>query len=99
MHAAHELSVWPCVWSQLGYLPVQGQVRVAEVRAARSLAQRLAEDNGDVKPLTKKEKAKQLEEKRQKKQGTRLRKQGAKANKFDAEAAGKKANKKNGLLH
>ena len=27
------------------------------------------------------------------------RKQGAKANKFDAEAAGKKANKKNGLVH
>ena len=38
-------------------------------------------------------------EKLEKKQGTRLRKQGAKANKFDAVAAGKKANKKNGLLH
>ena len=38
-------------------------------------------------------------DKLEKKQGTRLRKQGAKANKFDAEAAGKKANKKNGLLH
>ena len=31
--------------------------------------------------------------------GARLRKQGAKANKFDAEAAGKKPNKKNGLIH
>lgn len=36
---------------------------------------------------------------RGKKSGVRLRKQGAKANKFDAEAAGKKANKKNGLVH
>lgn len=32
------------------------------------------------------------------KQGTRLRKQGAKSSKFDAEAAGKKPNKKNGLV-
>ena len=32
-------------------------------------------------------------------QGKRLRKAGAKANKFDAEAAGKKKNNKNGLLH
>ena len=33
------------------------------------------------------------------KAGSRLRKAGAKHNKFDAEAAGKKANKKNGLIH
>ena len=40
-----------------------------------------------------------IKEKQEKRQGVRLRKAGAKANKFDAEAAGKKANKKNGLLH
>ena len=40
-----------------------------------------------------------IKEKLEKKQGHRMRKEGAKANKFDAEAAGKKANKKNGLMH
>jgi len=50
------------------------------------------------KPLNKKEKKAAAEEK-EKKAGSRLRKAGAKHNKFDAEAAGKKANKKNGLLH
>ena len=40
-----------------------------------------------------------IKEKQDKRQGTRLRKTGAKANKFDVEAAGKKANKKNGLFH
>ena len=33
------------------------------------------------------------------KKGARLRKAGAKHNKFDAEAAGKTKNKKNGLVH
>lgn len=49
-------------------------------------------------PMSKKDKKKQ-EEAMGLNQGKRLRKAGAKHNKFDAEAAGKKANKKNGLLH
>ena len=52
-------------------------------------------DGGEKKQLSKKEK----EEAKQKKQGQRMRREGSKRNKFDAEAAGKKANKKNGLLH
>ena len=48
--------------------------------------------------LGKKAQQKALEEKRQN-QGKRLRKAGAKHNKFDAEAAGKTKNKKNGLMH
>ena len=60
--------------------------------------QRLGEEAGGIKPVSKKEQAKLLEEKRES-QGKRLRKQGAKANKFDAEAAGKVKNKKNGLMH
>lgn len=55
-------------------------------------------DENAPKPLSKKEKAKQAEMKASG-QGKRLRKAGAKHNKFDAEAAGKKANKKNGLMH
>ena len=58
----------------------------------------LGEDAGGFKPPSKKEKAAQKEEK-DKKSGSRLRKAGAKHNKFDAEAAGKKKNKKNGLMH
>ena len=62
----------------------------------RKEAEMNAEEGGGQKQLSKKEKQAQQDAK--KKQGTRLRKQGAKANKFDAEAAGKKANKKNGLV-
>ncbi|KAL1529112.1 hypothetical protein AB1Y20_000072 [Prymnesium parvum] len=62
----------------------------------RREAEKLGEE-GRQQGISKKEQQKQKEEKN--KQGTRLRKQGAKSNKFDAEAAGKKANKKNGLLH
>jgi len=65
----------------------------------RQEAERLGEDYAGPKPVSKKEQQRLLEEKRGKKSGVRLRKQGAKANKFDAEAAGKKANKKNGLVH
>lgn len=50
------------------------------------------------KPLSKKQQDKALEAKRET-QGKRTRKEGAKHNKFDAEAAGKKANGKNKLLH
>jgi len=64
----------------------------------RAEAERLGDDYGGPKPVSKKEQQKLLEEKRDK-AGARLRKAGAKHNKFDAEAAGKKANKKNGLLH
>ena len=55
-------------------------------------------DDQGARPLSKKEQDKIREEKNNT-QGKRLRKQGAKANKFDAEAAGKKANGKNKLLH
>ena len=64
--------------------------------ARRKEAEEMANDNGP-KPLSKKELAAQKEAKDT--QGKRLRKAGAKANKFDAEAAGKKKNNKNGLLH
>ena len=64
----------------------------------RREAEEMGEDGAGPKPLTKKEK-KEQEEAKQKKAGARLRKAGAKHNKFDAEAAGKKPNKKNGLLH
>ena len=60
--------------------------------------QKLGEDFTGPKPPSKKEK-KATEEEKAAKKGARLRKAGAKHNKFDAEAAGKKANKKNGLLH
>ena len=51
------------------------------------------------KGLSKKEQEKAKAEKIANKSGVRLRKAGAKHNKFDAEAAGKKKNNKNGLLH
>ena len=60
-------------------------------------AQALGEDNPNAKQLSKKEMQQMKDEKRG--AGDRLRKQGAKANKFDAKAAGVKANKKNGLMH
>jgi len=55
----------------------------------------------DYKPTTvsKKEQQAAIKDKLEKKQGHRTAKTGSKANKFDAEAAGKKANKKNGLVH
>ena len=73
-------------------------VRVILVACVSLSAQRLGEDYSGPKPVSKKEQQRLLEEKRQKK-GARLRKTGPKANKFDAEAAGKKKNKKNGLYH
>jgi len=48
--------------------------------------------------VSKKEQQALIKEKQEKKQGHRMRKEGAKANKFDAEAAGKKAKKKGGLV-
>jgi len=63
----------------------------------RREAEELGEDVNGPKALSKKEKQAQAEAKES--QGKRLRKAGAKHNKFDAEAAGKKANKKNGLMH
>lgn len=63
----------------------------------RKEAEEMAEENG-TKPLSKKEQARMQADKNDS-QGKRLRKAGAKHNKFDAEAAGKKANKKNGLMH
>jgi len=64
----------------------------------RAEAEALGED-APKGPIGKKEQQRLLDEKRQRKQGTRWRKEGAKANKFDAEAAGKKAAKKGGLMH
>lgn len=64
----------------------------------RREAELMGEDGGRPKQLSKKEQQKLDEEKKQKK-GARLRKTGARASKFDAEAAGKTANKKNGLMH
>ena len=51
------------------------------------------------KTVSKKEQQAAIKEKQEKRQGHRTAKTGSKANKFDAEAAGKKANQKNGLLH
>ena len=67
----------------------------------RKEAEEDRERNGDAPGggLSKKEQKKQKADKTEKKQGTRLRKAGAKHNKFDAEAAGAKKNKKNGLMH
>ena len=64
----------------------------------RKEAEAQGEDYGGPKPVSKKEQNKLIAEKRET-QGKRLRKQGAKSNKFDAEAAGKKKNGKNSLLH
>ena len=83
------------------------RIRLAAEREAerqfREARRREAEELGDASKgyqgLSKKEQQAQIKAKQEKRQGTRLRKQGAKANKFDAEAAGAKKNKKNGLLH
>merc|ERR1719198_1586544 len=64
----------------------------------RREAEKLGEERAQTF-VSKKEQERLRQEKLDKKQGHRLRKQGARANKFDAEAAGKTANKKNGLLH
>lgn len=69
-----------------------------EAAEKRAEAEKYGADYGRTVPVSKKEQQRLLEEKRQK-SGSRLKKTGSKANKFDAEAAGKKANKKNGLMH
>ncbi|EOD16664.1 hypothetical protein EMIHUDRAFT_118897 [Emiliania huxleyi CCMP1516] len=80
-----------------------GESSSEESGGRRKEAEALGEDARAPQGLSKKQQeasgVAMKKEKLEKKQGTRLRKQGAKANKFDAEAAGKKANKKNGLLH
>eukprot|EP00316_Scyphosphaera_apsteinii_P004792 CAMPEP_0119305100 /NCGR_PEP_ID=MMETSP1333-20130426/6175_1 /TAXON_ID=418940 /ORGANISM="Scyphosphaera apsteinii, Strain RCC1455" /LENGTH=280 /DNA_ID=CAMNT_0007308111 /DNA_START=11 /DNA_END=853 /DNA_ORIENTATION=- len=65
----------------------------------RREAEKLGETVREAQPVSKKQQQALIKEKQEKRQGHRLRKTGSKANKFDAEAAGKKANKKNGLLH
>mmetsp|Transcript_18592 Transcript_18592/g.37874 ORF Transcript_18592/g.37874 Transcript_18592/m.37874 type:complete len:283 (+) Transcript_18592:3-851(+) len=59
----------------------------------------LGEDAKRPTAVSKKEQQAAIKAKQDKRQGVRTAKTGSKANKFDAEAAGKKANKKNGLLH
>ena len=73
-----------------------------DVRALRNRRKEAEEarQRGDEAP--KRHGKKEQEEARKQKEakkGARLRKAGAKHNKFDAEAAGAKKNKKNGLLH
>jgi len=83
------------------------RIRLAAEREAdrqfREARRREAEELGDASKgyqgVSKKEQQALIKAKQEKRQGARLRKQGAKANKFDAEAAGAKKNKKNGLLH
>ena len=74
-----------------------------EAKRYKELRRKEAEEarqRGD-EPLKRTGKKEQEEARKQKdaKKGARLRKAGAKHNKFDAEAAGKTKNKKNGLVH
>ena len=63
----------------------------------RKEAEELGEDYKE-KVVSKKEQQAAIKAKQEKRQGVRTRKEGAKHNKFDAEAAGKKKNNKNGLI-